>query len=205
MTSSLSLHTHTFSPLFDALLAGPGILAFAILLSTSFATQLDELWSPSNMNTLFASRNTPRARPLILTLPKTPPVIRQPRRQTTYLLIIPTAILTSQLGTLVLLTIPKDKHGRDHIGAHPRRDLLLHALLVQFSTSLTRFSAFATNARFTTTLASVDTLIDGVSFLDTRATGPRDKERRNRDFNYKRHARTRGVLTLHRHSGFYRV
>lgn len=84
VTSPLPLYTHALSPLIDALLAGPSILAFAILLSASFAAQLDELRSPSNMNTFFAPRNTPRTRSLIVTLQnKTPPAIHRPRHTKT--------------------------------------------------------------------------------------------------------------------------
>jgi hypothetical protein len=207
VTSSLPLYTHALSPMFGALLAGPSVLAFAILLSTSFATQLDELRSPSDMNTLFAPRNTPRTRPLIVTLPKEKNTSSDPdhntQRRTTHLFIIATTILTRQLGPLVLLATPKDKHGRSHIGAHPHRDLLLHTLLSQLSTPLTWFSTFATNARFATTLASVDTLIDGVPFLNTCATGSSDKE--NSDSIMTRCVRTRGLPTLHRRSEFYHV
>lgn len=79
MTSPLPLYAHAFSPLFDALLARPSVLAFSIFLPTSFTTQLDKLRSPPHMNTLLPSCDTPRTRSLIVALPNTS-AIRRPRQ-----------------------------------------------------------------------------------------------------------------------------
>lgn len=68
MTPSFPLDAHAFLALVGALLARPCVLTFAIFLSAPFTSQLDELRSTSDMNTLFVPRNTSRTRPLIVAL-----------------------------------------------------------------------------------------------------------------------------------------
>lgn len=68
MTPPFPLDAHAFLALVGALPARPCVLTFAILLSAPFTSQLDELRSTSDMNTLFVPRNTSRTRPLIVAL-----------------------------------------------------------------------------------------------------------------------------------------
>ena len=51
-----------------AILTWSRVFTTFIILSTAFATQLDEFWTASNMYALFRARNTSRTRTLIIAL-----------------------------------------------------------------------------------------------------------------------------------------